>query len=387
MEINRRATETLDRFICRPAVGIPLLLAVVAAVFHLTFSGVGGALSHAMEETALRAIRALGALLRASGAPDWFCRFLTDGVLTGLASELAFLPQTAILFFSLAALRECGYLARAALAVDGAMRCLGLSGRAVLPILIALGCNVPAIAACETEEESEKRALLGAIPFLPCSARLPVLLFAASLFPGKEAETALLLLGICLAMAALSALISGADAPPLPLALPPLCLPSPAPLLCEVKQKLAEFLLRAGTVVLLSEAVLDLAAVLTPALSPAASGSESLLAAVCRRISPIFAPLGFRDGRAAAALIAGIFAKESIVSTLTLLSPDPSDVLGDAACTLSFAVFSLTYLPCVMTLAALWRSVGLRKTLLFCLRSLLFAYLGAFLSYTFARFL
>ncbi len=381
--------KRIDRAIRRPVIGIPLFFAVMSIVFLLTFSTVGMALSVSMEKALLSASEKINELLHSAQAPAWFCRFLTEGVLTGIGSVLSYLPQTAILFFLLSLLEQCGYFARAAYALDPITRPFGLSGRAVLPMTVAFGCTVPAVMATESLDGEERRTVLAALPFLPCSARLPIILMTASLFEGKEALVSFFLYTISLTTALFSSLLSsrGKTPPPLSASLVPCQSPSLRALVIETGEKLKDFLIRAATVVLLSQILFDLPATLTPTLTLAERGDESILALLCALVAPLFAPLGFGDGKTTAALIAGIFAKESVVSTLTFLSYPHAPVFSDPADALSFAVFSLLYLPCAMTLDTLRLRLGWKKTLLFCLRTFVLAYLSAYMTYTLAKVL
>ncbi|MBQ9747681.1 MAG: ferrous iron transporter B [Clostridia bacterium] len=385
---ERPSPTAVDRLLCSPTFGIPFFIAVVFAVFSLSFSTLGALLSLHIERLLLYVTALVARGLDALGAADWVCRFLTDGVMKSVSAVLAFLPQTALLFLSLSVLEECGYLARAARAIDPVTRRFGLSGHAVVPMLDAVGCNASAFGKCTALCNADQKRLSCALPLVPCGARLPVIMLTASLFEPWEREVAILLFLLTLLMSLCSAATCREKRPP-PLTGPlhPLRIPSPVRICRTVLQKLWEFLLRAATVVLLSDLVTDLALALTPRLTPAQNGGESLLAALCAFLAPPLAPLGFADGRAIAALIAGLFAKESVASVLLLCASDVSAILPDRAAWLSFAVFSLSYLPCVSTTRALIRYRGAGETVHTIVKNLILSFLFSYVTYTFARFL
>ena len=172
----------LDQWLCRPTIGIPLFLVLMFIVFYLTFSGIGDWLSSLLERFFAWVLEAMYTSLVKRGASEMLCRFLILGVFRGVASVLAFLPQTAILFFWIAFLDGSGYMARAVLVMDYALRPFGLSGRAFIPFLIGFGCNVPAVISAAELEQKEKNVVTQALPFIPCNARLPVFTMIVSVF-------------------------------------------------------------------------------------------------------------------------------------------------------------------------------------------------------------
>ncbi len=383
--------KRLDAIICRPLIGIPLFFAVMSLVFFLTFSSLGAMGSAYLEMIFTELAAALRTFLLNLGINDFICRFLTDGVWMGVASVLAFIPQTAVLFFLLAFLKDSGYLARAALVTDRLVRHFGLSGRALIPILLGFGCTVPAIMSTNTPDQQEKEAILMSLPFIPCNARFPVIvLISSSFFPKHTALFATALYFLCIITTFLSSLLyrrKNQVLTPLVMELPKYQLPRPKVLFDEVKQKLCDFLIRAGTVVFLSCVIVDLMAMLTPTFQPAASGQESILAHLGNQIAPLFVPFGFSDGRLIAALAAGFFAKESIVSTIRILIPEGLPSILSPANAVSFAVFSLLYVPCAASLSTLRREMGWKKAAFCFLRTFLFALIISYLCYTFYHIL
>lgn len=383
--------ERFDAFICRPIVGIPLFFAMMSLVFFLTFSSLGGWLSEGLEKMFLM-LCDLGKLaLTHAGVSEWLCLFLTDGIWMGVASVLAFIPQTAILFLLLAMLEDSGYLARAVFVMDNCMRRIGVSGKAIIPMIIGFGCTVPAVMATTTLEEHEKKRTIASLPFIPCNARLPIILFiASSFFEHHQAWICILLYFLCILATILSALLfqkQKEEVPPILMELPKYRFPRPVSLLREVKNKLKDFFVRAATVVFLSCVIVDLLALLTPDLTPIAKGEMSILALLGEKIAPLFSFLGFGDGRIAMALAAGFFAKESIVSTIQILIPEGLSAVISPAGAFSLTLFSLLYTPCAATLAAIRRELGTKNALYILLRTFLFAAAFSYIFYTVARLL
>ncbi len=382
----------IDRFLCRPLIGIPFFFAVMSLVFFLTFSSPGGMVSACLEQV----FSALSSLLKTFflriGIGEYLCRFLTDGVWMGVASVLSFMPQTAILFFLLAAMEDSGYLARAVFVMNAFMRKFGVSGKSIIPMLIGFGCTVPAIMATATLEESEKEKTVSSLPFIPCNARLPVIVLTANtFFPAHPTLFAIALYALCLLVSVISLILSrrntGEARMPSISELPKYHIPQPAKLFREVKDKLRDFLIRAGTVVFLSCVIVDLLAMLTPQFSPAIDPKDSILAHIGDIIAPLFSAFGFAEGRLIAALASGFFVKESIVSTIGILIPEGLSSVLTQAEALSFCVFSLLYLPCAATLSAVRDEYGIGKALFLMLRTFVFACMVTYLTYTLAHVL
>ncbi len=379
---------SFDQILCKPLIGVPLFFFVVFLIFFLTFFA-GGRVSAWMEDIFAQITVFLHHLLNALHVTDWLIRLLIDGVWVGMTSVLSFLPQTAIIFFILSFFDEAGYLSRVAVVMDPIFRPFGISGNAVVPILLGFGCTVPALMCAETFQDSEKKPLLFSLPFVPCSARLPVVLLVSSVyFPEHSILFSVLLYLICFLAMLLSLSLSGQKQSPSPLCVQsPLRWPRLRVLLREVKHKLYEFFLRAGTIVLLSFVVIDFLAMTGTDLRPATSNNESILVLFGSALAPLFAPLGFHDGRLIAALLAGFFAKEAIVSTsMLLISEGILDILTQPAA-VSFAIFSLLYTPCAASVAAIRRELGWKNAVFAMLRSITIAAFFSYIFYTFLRFL
>ena len=381
--------DRIDRVVCRPLFGIPIFASLLFFVFWLTFSGVGKSLSDLLGNAVTALCELLVAGLARVGVGEVMLRFLSDGVFAGIGAVLSFLPQTALLFFLLELMEDSGIMARVAFMTDALLRPLGLSGKAFIPMLLSFGCAVPATMSATALDDSEKETVVSVIPFLPCSARLPVfVMLIGTFFPrhGALAALSLYLLGIGVALLfAWFRTKRDAKAPPLTIELPKYRMPQPKNLTRFIGIKLRDFIRRAGTVVFLSCVVVSLMRTLTPAFHVAAAPQDSLLYAIGQWFAPLFAPIGLNMPEIVAALFTGFFAKESIVSTMRILCGASLSARLSQASAVSLMLFSLLYTPCAATLAAIRREIGTKKAALVLLRCLVTAYAIAFLGWTFFR--
>lgn len=395
-------SQKIDRIATHRILCVPLFLAVVLLMFGCTFGPPGNALK-AMMEHALEAFgTVLSQLLAAAEVPLWVHRLLHGAVLGGVGGVLAFLPQIAILFLFLSFLEDSGYLARAAFLMDAPLRRIGLSGKSFIPMLMGFGCTTPAVMAARTIESGRERALTVAlVPFLSCSARLPIYaLFAGVFFKGSETLCvfALYLFGalvtaLCGALYK-NTLFSGANAPFL-LELPAYRLPTFSGTIGRAFRRCKSFVTKAGTVIFAMSVLVWLLQNITPALTLTGNPAYSLFAALGRGIAPVFAPLGFSGWRESCALLCGLAAKESVVSTLGVLYGGGTPLALQQAVAaafsvrsgLSFMVFSLLYAPCLSAFVAICRELGSfwRGAVLMVLQTGI-AYLAAFFVYWLSGF-
>ena len=323
-----------------------------------------------------------------------------DGIIAGGGGVLTFLPMIAILFLFLSILEDSGYMSRAAFVMDRTLRHFGLSGKAFIPLLMGFGCTVPAVMGARTmENEKDRRMTIMLVPFMSCSARLPIYgLLVSAFFPSHRAliVVSLYLIGICLAI--LSGLIlkrfvfRGAAAPFL-LELPPYRVPTVRNVATHVWEKVKDFLSRAATLILAMSVVLWLLQSFTPGLQFTTDVSQSLLSGIGSFIAPLFIPCGFGVWQAAVALLTGLIAKEAVVSSMRLFYGFSLTASGAAvALALSgtftpvaayaFLVFCALYTPCVASIATIRREMGSAKWTLACLGwQLAMAYLASMLVY------
>lgn len=343
--------------------------------------------------------------LEAAGCTTWLCDLLLDGLLAGVGAVLGFLPQIALLFFCLAFLEGCGYMARIAFILDRVFRRFGLSGKSFIPMLIGSGCGVPGILAARTiESEADRRMTIVTTTFIPCSAKLPIIaLLAGALFDGAwwvapsayfTGVAAVLLSGLILRK---NRWFSGDPAPFL-MELPAYRLPTAGSLFSSLREQVGGFLKKAGTVILLSSLLIWFAS--NYGFAQGAFGrvgmEHSLLAAAGRGISPLFRPLGWGFWQAAVATLSGLVAKENIVSTLGVLfrgAGAGATAKGLAAAFsplsgYSFLLFNLLCAPCAAAMAAILREMRCRRLAVFAIGyQCLFAYLSALCVYQFGALL
>ncbi len=380
-----RPTPLADRLLTGRYTAYPLLLLVLALVLFLPFGPPGQALTR-LANTALEAgVARVDALLTRFQTAPLLRSLIVDGALAGVSAVVSFLPAILLLFTLTGILEDTGFMARAAFILDAPMRRLGLSGHSFLPLMTGFGCSVPAILSVRTLRTARDRrftALL--IPFIPCGAKAPVCLFFASqLLPELGVWLPFSAYALGLAAALLASLLlrrglSGAPSSFL-LELPLYHLPTLRGLARVMRDKTRDFLSRAFTVVFVSALILWSLRTFTPALTVARGLQDSLLYRAGRGVSFVFRPLGFGTPECVSALIAGLFAKENIVSALSMAGAVFS---SEAAC-LAFLAFAQLYAPCMAACAVLKRELNSRgRMLLFVCAQTVLAWLAAWLVYT-----
>lgn len=368
----RRISDKIDRVLTGPA-AIPIFFLLLFAILSAAF----GSLSLRVTELLQLAVRAFAEsaaeCLARCGASPWVQSMVTDGIFAGIGGVLSFLPQLTVIFAFLEFIGDCGYLARAAFIGDRLLQKLGLSGRALVPLLLGLGCTVPAALSTRTlEHPRDKTTVLLMLPCISCSARIPVYsLFLSCFFPSQRPLLlfGLYLLGI-LCAAASGLLLRKTDrtdeSTPFIMEMPPYRLPRLQSLARQVWRHLREFFLKAGSVMLLATAAIWALQYFSPSLQPAAAPEESILAQVGRAAAPLFAPCGFGDWRAVSPLFCGLVSKETIVSVFAVLLRGRLDAqsLGEIfspASALSYLTFVLLCAPCAAALSALRREYALQQ--------------------------
>ena len=368
---GHRRSARIDRVLTGRYTAYPAMAALLGGVFYLTFHIIGPCLSRLLAHAiAWLADAADGALLALAARP-LLRALVREGVFAGVGSVAAFLPVILVLFFFLSLLEDTGYLARVAFVTDRPLRRLGLSGQSAVPLLLGFGCSVPAVLAARTLPARRDRVLTILLtPWMSCSAKAPVYAaFAAAFFPQRSALVflALYALGIGTAVGAAKLLccMGRQEAAPFVMELPDYRWPDAHSVLRRMRQRTQEFLARAFTVILAASVVVWVLRTFTPAWRVAACADESLLAAAGRAIAPVFQPLGFGDWRAATALVTGLLAKETVLSTLGVLlggeltAALPQVFSPEAAA--SFLVFTALYAPCVAAQAAMRQELGSRR--------------------------
>ena len=312
---------------------------------------------------------------------------IVDGIFAGVGSVLVFLPIIVTLFFFLSILEDTGYMARVAFVMDKPLRRIGLSGRSIVPMLIGFGCSVPAIMATRTvSSDRDRKMTILLTPFMSCSAKLPIYsLFAVTFFPEYAALVMVglyflgILVGIGMAFLLKGTLFKG-EAVPFVMELPNYRLPGLKNVVQLLWEKARDFLERAFTVIFLATIIIWFLQNFDFQLSLTADPQESILAWIASGIAPLFAPLGFGDWRVSTALITGFMAKESVVSTLTILYGS-SAALGAAlspAAAAPLLVFCLLYTPCIAAVASVKRELGGKWAFIMVANQCIVAWLAAF---------
>lgn len=357
----------IDEVLTGKYTAIPAFIAIMALVFWLTFNVIGVWLNDALDWAIGLATDYTDAALTAWHVNASIHSLIIDAIFNGVGSVLSFLPTIVVLFFFLSFLEDSGYMARVAFVMDTLLRRIGLSGRSIVPMLIGFGCTVPGVMASRTlPSERDRKMTILLTPFMSCSAKLPIYaFFVAAFFPGNGAAVmiGLYLLGIVVAV--LMGLITKnsifkGEAVPFVMELPNYRMPGAKNVMLLLWDKAKDFLERAFTVIFVATIVIWFLQTFDFQLNPVEDSQTSILAVVAGWISPVFAPLGFDDWRVTTALIGGFMAKESVVSSLSVLfgSTEALTAVMSGLTALTLLVFCLLYTPCVASIATIKRELG-----------------------------
>ena len=377
----------IDRFLTGRYTAIPAFVGIMALVFYLTFGVIGLALQNLLEVGIDALTAAADSTLTAWNVNAAVHSLVIDGIFTGVGSVLSFLPIIVTLFFFLSLLEDTGYMARVAFVMDKLLRRIGLSGRSIVPMLIGFGCTVPGVMASRTlPSERDRKMTILLTPFMSCSAKLPIYsLFAAAFFPEHAALVMVSLyflgiaVGILMAILLKSSVFKG-EAVPFVMELPNYRLPGLKNVVQLLWEKARDFLQRAFTVIFVATIIIWFLQSFDLRLSLTADPQQSILAWLASGIAPLFAPLGFADWRVSTALITGFMAKESVVSTLTILygsSVAFAAALSPAAAA-PLLVFCLLYTPCIAAVASVKRELGGKWAFIMVANQCIVAWLAAF---------
>lgn len=393
---NPTRADVIDALVLHPVLALPILAGLLAFMLSLAFGRFGSGLSDGLTNIILMIQSALDGVLRHWQVAEALQRLIVEGLMTGVGSVVSFLPMLLILFACLSMLEDSGYMARAAFLMDRPMRALGLSGRSFIPLLLGFGCSVPAaLSARSMRGERDRRFTLLMIPFVSCSAKMPVFAALSTLLPGG----AWMIFALCALGISLAALIAQilrktlfpGESAAFVMELPPYRLPLMSSVLRKVLRRTGEFLSRACSVILLSSVVVWLIGRFTWTGAWAASTQESILGSIAGAIAPIFAPLGFGSVAVTAALLTGLLAKESIISTLAVLAGQGSiraalsASLPTPAAALALMTFVLLYPPCAAASASIIKGLKSRKlSVLMVTGQCLLAWICAWIAYRLA---
>ena len=364
---ERTRSIAIDKILTGKFTAIPSFILIMAAVFVLTFNVIG-AFFQGLIETGIDALSEQADVgLTAIGVNEVLHSLIIDGIFTGVGAVVSFLPIIVTLFFFLSLLEDTGYMARVAFIMDKLLRRIGLSGRSIVPMLIGFGCSVPAIMSSRTlPSERDRKLTIFMIPFMSCTAKLPIYgFFIQAFFPNYSGLMMTLIYlfgigtGIFAAHVSKNTVFKG-EAVPFVMELPNYRLPGAKNVALLLWDKAKDFLQRAFTIIFIASIVIWFLQTFDFRLAMVGNSEASMLGVIAGVVAPIFKPLGFGDFRIATALVTGFVAKESVVSTLSVLLGDSialSTILSKAAA-LSLLTFCLLYTPCVAAIAAVKRELG-----------------------------
>lgn len=360
-------SRRIDRVLTGKYTAIPSFIAIMGMVFYLTFNVIGAALSNLLDMLITALTEVTDSALSAAGVNDVIHSLVIDGIFNGVGSVLSFLPTIVTLFFFLSILEDSGYMARVAFVMDKLLRKIGLSGRSIVPMLIGFGCTVPGVMASRTlPSERDRKMTILLTPFMSCSAKLPIYaFFTAAFFPGKGGIIMVglyftgIVVGILVAFLLRGTMFKG-EPVPFVMELPNYRMPGMGNVWRLLWEKAKDFLQRAFTVIFIATIVIWFLQTFDIHMNVVSDSRYSMLASVSGIIAPIFIPLGFGDWRISTALITGFMAKESVVSTLSVLFGSGAAIVSSitTASALALLVFCLLYTPCVAAIASIKRELG-----------------------------
>ncbi len=383
---ERLRSEKIDRILTGKYTAIPCFIAIMAAVFILTFNVIGAGLQKLLEMGIDALTGAVDKGLSAAGVNSALHSLVIDGIFAGVGSVLSFLPIIVTLFFFLSLMEDSGYIARVAFFMDKLLRKIGLSGRSIVSLLIGFGCTVPAVMSTRTlPSERDRKMTILLTPFMSCTAKLPIYaFFVSAFFPGKGGivMTGLYFLGIAVGILVAfifkKTLFKG-EAVPFVMELPNYRLPGIKNVAQLLWEKAKDFLQRAFTIILIATMVVWFLQSFNWHFNMVSDSSESILASVAGFIAPVFAPLGLGDWRVVTSLISGFMAKESVVSTLEILFGSSVSTAFTTLSAVSLLVFSLLYTPCVAAISSIRRELGHKWAVLVVVWQCAIAWIAAFL--------
>ena len=364
---ERERSERIDNILTGKFTAIPVFIVIMGIISYLTFNLFGAWLQEALDSGLGILEGKVDALLTSMDVNEVIHSLVIDGIFAGVGSVLSFIPIVILLFFFLSLLEDTGYMARVAFVMDKPLRRLGLSGRSIVPMLIGFGCTVPGVMSSRTlPSERDRKMTIMLLPFMSCTAKYPIYgFFVAAFFPGHGALIVVsiyligIMVGILMALVSKRTAFKG-KAVPFVMELPNYRMPSLKNVALLLWEKTKDFLVRAFTIIFVASIVIWFLRTFNMSLGMADSPDESILAKVAGFLAPVFKPLGFGDWRIVTALITGFLAKESVVSSITVLIGGVTNLLGVLTnpAVLSLLVFCLLYTPCVATIAAVKRELG-----------------------------
>ena len=387
---ERIRSRRIDHFLTGKYTGIPAFIGIMGIVFWLTFNVIGAFLQGLLESGITALTEAADAAMQAAHVNSVIHSLVIDGVFNGVGGVLSFLPIIVTLFFFLSMLEDSGYMARVAFIMDKLLRKLGLSGRSIVPMLIGFGCTVPGVMASRTlPSERDRKMTILLTPFMSCTAKLPIYaFFTAAFFPKHGALVMIglylfgIIMGILMALIFKKTAFKG-EAVPFVMELPNYRMPGAKNVLHLLWDKAKDFLQRAFTVIFIATILIWFLQNFDTGFNMVADSQDSILAMAAGVLAPIFIPVGFGDWRIVTALISGFMAKESVVSSLTVLFGS-TQVLQGSLTTVgaaSLLVFCLLYTPCVAAIASVKRELGGKWAMAMVIGQCVIAWIAAFAVY------
>ena len=364
---ERIRSQKIDKLLTGKYTGIPMFIAIMGLVFYLTFNVIGAALSNVLDILITFVTNGVDNLLTAMNVNSVLHALIIDGIFNGVGSVLSFLPIIVTLFFFLSILEDSGYMARVAFIMDKLLRKLGLSGRSIVPMLIGFGCSVPGVMASRTlSSERDRRMTVLLTPFMSCSAKVPIYaFFSAAFFPHYAALVMIgmyfigIIVGIIMAFIFKKTLFKG-EPVPFVMELPNYRMPGAKNVVHLLWEKAKDFLQKAFSIIFIATILIWFMQNFDIRLNVVADSRQSILAVLAGMITPLFKPLGFGDWRLVTAILTGVMAKESVVSTISIQFGSTIEMVSviSAAGAMSFLVFCLLYTPCVAAIASVKKELG-----------------------------
>lgn len=389
-------SSKIDKILTGKWTALPVFIAIMGLVFFLTFEVIGGFLQDLLEQ----GITALGTLteelLIKTNVSVVLRSLIIEGIFGGVGSVLSFIPIVVVLFFFLSILEDSGYMARVAFFMDKLLRKIGLSGRSIVPMLIGFGCSVPAVMSARTmPSQRDRKMTILLTPFMSCSAKLPIYAFLCDAFFPKHKALVMIglyvlgiIVAILIALIFKNTLFKG-EAVPFVMELPNYRLPNPKNVGHLLWEKAKDFLQRAFTIIFLATIIIWFLQRFSFGLTMVTNPEESILANIAGILAPLFKPCGFGNWQSVTALITGFLAKESVVSTLSLLYGSISNLQAtlSTSAALSLLVFCLLYTPCVAAIASIKRELGLKWAINVVILQCVVAWICSFLLYSILNFI
>ena len=393
---ERIRSQKIDKLLTGKYTGIPMFIAIMGLVFYLTFNVIGAALSNVLDILITFVTNGVDNLLTAMNVNSVLHALIIDGIFNGVGSVLSFLPIIVTLFFFLSILEDSGYMARVAFIMDKLLRKLGLSGRSIVPMLIGFGCSVPGVMASRTlSSERDRRMTVLLTPFMSCSAKVPIYaFFSAAFFPHYAALVMIgmyfigIVVGIIMAFIFKKTLFKG-EPVPFVMELPNYRMPGTKNVVHLLWEKAKDFLQKAFSIIFIATILIWFMQNFDIRLNVVADSRQSILAVLAGMITPLFKPLGFGDWRLVTAILTGVMAKESVVSTISILFGSTIEMVSviSAAGAMSFLVFCLLYTPCVAAIASVKKELGGKWAAYVVVIQCIVAWIAALITYIIAGIL